>query len=190
MSTKRTSPRIACPARFHIPDFLVCTLERLDAGPPYKPCMFQPARWLFGVRTNFVRTEALGRRPPTAPVGRPKAGHPRRRRSRKFWNAGSALGNLGPAISVRNTDAGPATGEVHPDLDASAILSRAASIMSHLAASCDQSQNRPRAQAVFPHLRRYRWRRCAICCRCASGDSLTQAPALRFRNGCETVPLR
>lgn len=45
-STKRTSPRIACPARFYIPNFLVCTRERLDAGTPYRPRMFQPARWL------------------------------------------------------------------------------------------------------------------------------------------------
>jgi hypothetical protein len=61
----------------------------------------------------------------------------------------------------------PATGEVHPDSDASAILSRAASITSRLAASCDRSQDRPREQPVFPHLRRCRGRRCAICCRCA-----------------------
>ena len=109
----------------------------------------------FGVRTNFVRTKALVRRPPTAPVWRPKAGHHRRRRSREFWNAGSALGNLGPAICVRNTDASPATGKVHPDLDASAILSRAASITSRLAASCDRSQYRPRAQLAFPQVARY-----------------------------------
>ena len=82
----------------------------------------------------------------------------------------------------------PATGEVHPDLDASAILSRAASITSRLAASCDRSQDRPREQPVFPHLRRCRGRRCAICCRCAPGDSLISAPVLRFRNGSETVP--
>ena len=108
------------------------------------------------VTADFVGTKARARRPPTALAGRPKAGHPRRRRSREFWNADSALGNLGPAICVRNTDAGwayhlrlnedggrasaisanaeiratgtaPATGEMRPDLDASAILSRAAS---------------------------------------------------------------
>ena len=104
--------------------------------------------------TNFVGTKALERRPPTAPAGRPKAGHRRRRRSSEFWNAGSALGNLGAAICNPITDT-PPTSEVHPDLDASAILSRAASIRSRLAASCDWSQDRPRAQPVFPQVGRY-----------------------------------
>lgn len=101
------------------------------------------------MRTNFVGTKALRWRPAVSLHGEgirsalsasqasgaavdssraSKSWTRSRRRSREFWNAGSALGNLGAAICVRNTDAGPATGEVHPDLDASAILSRAASI--------------------------------------------------------------
>lgn len=81
----------------------------------------------------------------------------------------------------------PAIGEVHPDLDASAILMRATSIKPRMAVSCDRSQDSP---ACSRYLRISEDARGGAAQSAAPGDSLISAPAIQFRNGFGTVPIR
>ena len=152
---KRTSEvHKTCFAAYRVPgSFLHTSFPGMYAGPPHWGALVPAGALAFGVRTNFVGTKALGRRQPTAPVWRPKAGHHRRRRSREVWNAGSSLSNLGAAICNPITDT-PLTSEMRPDLDASAILSRAASTGPRWLHLVTRSQDRPRAP-VSPQIQRY-----------------------------------